>query len=158
MKNWKKVHHIAIEKAVENIAPFTMKEITSKKRTENLADWRNAVACCYHLNGFNLVESAKTVNKHHATMIHYLKRLHGDITDKKTSSYLQSIVSSINDEAVKISEGMKCNEVKIDSYFENLTNKTRSKIMAETQSRLWGCAPQEKNRIVGFLHLINEEK
>ena len=113
MKNWKKVHHIAIEKAVENISPFTMEQIKSKKKTENLADWRNAVACCYFMNGLKLSQSGKMVGKDHSTVVHYLKRLHGEITDKKTATYLQSIVYSINDEAVKISEGMKCNEVKI---------------------------------------------
>ena len=111
MNNWKKVHHISIEKAVDNIAPYKMKEIISKKRTENLSDWRNAVACCYFFNGLNLVQVGKMIGKDHSTVIHYLKRLKGVITDKKTSSYLQLIVSSINAEAVKISEDMKCREV-----------------------------------------------
>lgn len=106
--NWKKVHHISIEKAFTNVSPYQFEEITGRSRKEDLKDWRNALGCCYALNGLTYKQAGKMINKDHSTIVHYIKRMNGHKSDVETQNFIELLVSTINEEALILSKNMKC--------------------------------------------------
>ena len=38
----------------------------------------------------------------------------------------------------------------MDSFFENLTQKTKEELLSYCEANTWACDPQEKNKIVGY--------
>ena len=65
-------------------------------------------------------------------------------------------VEEAYDKGVEDGKREMLNEL-MDSFFENLTQKTKEKVLFYCEANTWTCNPQEKNKIVGYEFLKTEQ-
>ena len=65
-------------------------------------------------------------------------------------------VEEAYDKGVEDGKREMLNEL-MDSFFEKLSQKTKEQVLFYCEANTWGCAPQEKNKIVGYGFLKTKE-
>jgi hypothetical protein len=76
---WKRCTHDTLISAVDFICPFEWHELQGKNRESHLKNWRAAVMLSFYINGDTMEDAGKKVNKHHATLVHQIKNVEGEL-------------------------------------------------------------------------------
>ena len=89
---WQKVSEKALNEAIElNVPENIFKEIAGKSRETDIKRWRNVIMMCHWLNGECLAHSARTMNRHHSTLLHAMNSVKDEIDGFIDEHYVERL-------------------------------------------------------------------
>jgi hypothetical protein len=89
---WQKVSEKALNQAIElNVPENIFKVIAGKSRETDIKRWRNVIMMCHWLNGECLAHSARTMNRHHSTLLHAMKSVKDEIDGFIDEHYVERL-------------------------------------------------------------------